>query len=79
MLPRLVTGYSSVEVTLGRYAAYAIVSATAMAWAWRRTRPHLRPSVLGAALLLGWLGNSVYYLLDAHPTFLAEVAVASSA
>ncbi|MCM5681869.1 DMT family transporter [Schlegelella sp. S2-27] len=63
VLPRLVTGYSSVEVTLGRYAAYAVVSVTAMAWAWQRTRPHLRPTVLGAALLLGWLGNSVYYLL----------------
>ena len=63
VLPRLVTGYGSVEVTLGRYAAYAIVSAIAMAWAWRRARPQLRPAVLGAALLLGWLGNSVYYLL----------------
>lgn len=63
VLPRLVTAYGSFEVTLGRYAVYAAVSAAAMAWAWRRARPHLRPAVLAAALLLGWLGNSLYYLL----------------
>ena len=63
VLPRLVPAYSSIEVTLGRYGAYAAVSALALAWTWRRARPHLRPQVLVAALLLGWLGNSLYYLM----------------
>lgn len=63
VLPRLVPAYTGLEVTLARYAAYAVLAAGAMAWAWRTTRAHLNPRVLAAALVLGWLGNSVYFLL----------------
>lgn len=63
VLPRLVPAYSGVEVTLGRYAAYALVALAGLLATWRRSRAHLTPRVLAAAVLLGWLGNSVYYLL----------------
>ena len=63
VLPRVVDAYSGVEVTFGRYAAYALVAALAIGWTWRSTRPHLRPRVVAASIGLGLLGNSVYYLL----------------
>ncbi len=63
VLPRVVDAYSGVEVTFGRYAAYAFVAALAIGWTWRSTRPHLTPRVVGASIGLGLLGNSVYYLL----------------
>ena len=75
VLPRLVDAYGSVEVTLGRYAAYAAISVAGMAWAWRRARPHLQPRVLAAALLLGWLGNSLYYLLVVYAVRWAGTAL----
>ena len=75
VLPRLVDAYGSIEVTLGRYAAYAVLSLAGMAWAWHRARPHLRPGVLWAALLLGWLGNSLYYLLIVYAVRWAGTAL----
>lgn len=63
VLPRWVPAYSGLEVTLARYGVYAVLAAGAMAWAWRLTRAHLSPRVLVAALVLGWLGNSIYFLL----------------
>ena len=63
VLPRVIDAYTGVEVTLGRYAAYALVAVVAMAWSWRSARPCLTPRVIAASIGLGWLGNSVYYLL----------------
>ncbi|WP_395139611.1 DMT family transporter [Schlegelella aquatica] len=63
VLPRLVPAYTGMEVTVGRYLAYGAIAVAAMAWSWRTTRAHLRPRVWLAALALGWLGNSLYYLL----------------
>ena len=75
VLPRLVDAYGGVEVTLGRYAAYAAISVAGLAWAWRRARAHLQPRVLAAALLLGWLGNSLYYLLVVYAVRWAGTAL----
>lgn len=63
VLPRIVDAYSGMEVTLGRYAAYAVVAVAALAWSWRSARSHLSPRVIAASIGLGWLGNSIYYLL----------------
>ncbi|AKJ32164.1 DMT family transporter [Caldimonas brevitalea] len=63
VLPRAVDAYSGLEVSFGRYAAYAALSIGALAWGWRDIRVHLTPRRVGAALMLGWVGNSLYYLL----------------
>ncbi|MGE0497435.1 MAG: DMT family transporter [Ramlibacter sp.] len=60
--PRMVTGYSSVDLTAGRFAAYGLVALLVMLAGWRsRRRPTARQAL--AALGMSLLGFSGYYLL----------------
>ncbi|MGH6637594.1 MAG: DMT family transporter [Polaromonas sp.] len=55
-------GYSSVDLTAGRYAVYGLVATAVMLLGWRRRRwPTARQA--GAALVMSVLGFSGYYLL----------------
>ncbi len=55
-------GYSSVDLTAGRFAVYGVVAALMMLLGWRSRRlPTLRQA--GAALVMSVLGFSGYYLL----------------
>jgi drug/metabolite transporter (DMT)-like permease len=61
--PRIMgSGYSSVDLTAGRFAAYGAMAAALMLWGWRRRqKPSWRQ--FAAAALLSLLGFIGYYLL----------------
>lgn len=60
--PRMVPGFSSVDLTAGRFAAYGAVAAGVMLWGWRtRQLPTARQAL--AALGMSVLGFTGYYLL----------------
>ena len=59
--PRMVPGFSSVDLTAGRFAAYGAVAAALMLLGARTRRPTARQDF--AALWLSVLGFSGYYLL----------------
>jgi drug/metabolite transporter (DMT)-like permease len=60
--PRMVRGYSAVDLTAGRFLAYGAVAAVLMLWSLRR-RPLPTPSQALAAAGMSILGFSGYYLL----------------
>jgi drug/metabolite transporter (DMT)-like permease len=62
MLPMGVGGYSSIDLTAGRFAVYGLVAAVVMLAGWRYRRlPTLRQAL--AAVLMSVLGFTGYYLL----------------
>jgi len=60
--PRMVSGYSAVDLTAGRFLSYGAVAALLVLWALRRRSLPTRSQAL-AALGLSVLGFSGYYLL----------------
>ena len=60
--PRMVDGYSAVDLTAGRFLAYGAVAAVLMLWS-LRTRPLPTPGQAMAATGMSVLGFSGYYLL----------------
>lgn len=61
-MPRMVDGYSAVDLATGRFAAYGVLAGVIMLLSWRSRRwPTWRQA--GAALALSGLGFSGYYLL----------------
>jgi len=60
--PRMAPGYSSVDLTAGRFAAYGLVAAGVML-AGRRSRRLPTPRQAVAALAMSLLGFTAYYLL----------------
>lgn len=58
--PRMVTGFSSVDLTAGRFVAYGLVAAAVWAWL-RRPLPTAQQALAAAGLSL--LGFTGYYLL----------------
>lgn len=62
VMPRMVDGYSAVDLATGRFAAYGVLAGVIMLLSWRSRRwPTWRQA--GAALALSGLGFSGYYLL----------------
>jgi drug/metabolite transporter (DMT)-like permease len=62
MLDTAPGGYSSIDLTAGRFAVYGLLAAVVMLTGWRSRRlPTLRQA--GAALVMSVLGFSGYYLL----------------
>jgi drug/metabolite transporter (DMT)-like permease len=62
MLPMGVGGYSSIDLTAGRFAVYGLVAAVVMLAGWRYRRlPTFRQAL--AAVLMSVLGFTGYYLL----------------
>ena len=60
--PRMLPGFSAVDVAAGRFVAYGLVAGAAMAFAWgRRSGP--TPRQAAAAVGLSLLGFTAYYLL----------------
>jgi len=61
-IPKLLDGFSSIEVTLGRYAFYGMFSLGLLALRWKQLRL-VTPRIWGIALLYALAGNVGYYLL----------------
>ena len=59
--PRMVSGFSAVDLTAGRFASYGLISIALVLALWQRRRPTW--SQAGAALGMSLLGFTAYYLL----------------
>lgn len=77
LAPELVDGFTPLQLTIGRYIAYGVISAALIAPRWARLRRHLGP---GEWLILGWLalsGNTIYYVLLAAAVQIGGIAMTS--
>lgn len=77
LAPELVDGFSPLQLTIGRYIAYGIISASLIAPRWAKLRHEL-----GARewLMLAWLalaGNTFYYVLLAAAVQIGGISMAS--
>lgn len=77
LAPELVDGFSPLQLTIGRYIAYGVISAGLIAPRWAALRRNLRR---GEWLMLAWLalaGNTFYYVLLAAAVQIGGIAMTS--
>lgn len=75
--PELAAGFSSLQLSAGRYLAYGLVAAVLIAPSWRRLARQLTRREWGALCWLSLCGNIVYYLFLATAVRAGGVAMAS--
>ncbi|GAB3628596.1 multidrug DMT transporter permease [Pandoraea terrae] len=77
LAPRLLPGYSPLELSAARYVLYGLVSLLLLAPLWPRLRGKVTGSDWKALFRLSLVGNLVYYLFLAASVQLAGIAPAS--
>ena len=77
LTPELTRGFSSLQLSAGRYLAYGAISALLLARSWRRVRERLSVREWRALVWLSLAGNIVYYVLLAQAVQRGGVAMAS--
>ncbi|MEP9360194.1 DMT family transporter [Sphingomonas sp. KR3-1] len=77
LAPEFARAFSPLELTIGRYLAYGLLSAALLAPRWRRVFAHLHAAEWRALLWLGLAGNTLYYVLLASAVQLGGAAMTS--
>ncbi|MCI3180540.1 EamA family transporter [Caulobacter sp. CCUG 60055] len=77
LAPKLLAGFSPLQMTAGRYLAYGLASAVLIAPAWRSVAGRVTRADWLALTWLSLAGNIVYYLFLAASVQIAGVAPAS--
>ncbi|QNA88250.1 DMT family transporter [Massilia sp. Dwa41.01b] len=77
LTPELASGFTSLQLSAGRYLAYGLIAAVLIAPAWKRLAPSLGWREWRALIWLSLAGNIVYYVLLAAAVQLGGVALAS--
>ncbi|NYT41832.1 DMT family transporter [Sphingomonas sp. R-74633] len=75
LAPELARAFGPLELTIGRYLAYGLLSAALLAPRWRSVVAHLAASEWRALIWLSLAGNTVYYLLLASAVQLGGAAM----
>ncbi|MDG2523719.1 DMT family transporter [Caulobacter segnis] len=75
--PKMLTGFSPVELSAGRYLAYGLASLLLIAPLWRRLAPRVTRADWKALFWLSLAGNIVYFLFLVVAIQKAGIAVAS--
>lgn len=77
LAPELISNFSPLEITIGRYLAYGVIAAALIAPRLRRLCKHITPRDW---LTLAWLalaGNTLYYILLSSAVQLSGIALTS--
>jgi len=77
LAPRVLQGFSPLQVSAGRYLAYGLVSLVLLPGAWKELRPKIRRDDVVTLLWLSAIGNLFYFVLVTAAVQLAGVAPAS--
>ncbi|AJC22189.1 multidrug DMT transporter permease [Pandoraea pulmonicola] len=77
LAPRLLPGFSPLELSAARYVLYGVVSAALLAPLWARLRHSVTTNDWRALFRLSLVGNLVYYLFVAGSVQMAGIAPAS--
>lgn len=77
LAPELVPGFSPLELTIGRYLAYGVISVVLIVPRWRALRPRIGRSEWLALAWLSLAGNSLYYVLLSSAVQLGGIALTS--
>lgn len=77
LAPELAPGFSSIQLSAGRYLAYGLVAAILIVPAWTRLRRSLGWPAWRALVMLSLTGNIIYYICLAKAVQLGGVAMAS--
>ena len=77
LAPRLLPGFSPLELSAARYVLYGVVSVVLIAPIWARLRHNITRSDWRALFQLSLVGNLIYYLFVAASVQMAGIAPAS--
>jgi len=77
LAPELATGYSPLQLAVGRYLAYGLFAVALIAPQWRQLRAQLRWRDWRTLLWLSAVGNVLYYILLAQAVRSGGVAMTS--
>jgi drug/metabolite transporter (DMT)-like permease len=75
LAPELARAFGPLELTIGRYLAYGLLSAALIAPRWRSVVAHLHAPEWRALAWLGLAGNTLYYVLLASAVQLGGAAI----
>jgi drug/metabolite transporter (DMT)-like permease len=77
LAPELLSAFNPVEMTVGRYVAYGLISAVLIAPRWRMVRSHLTRADWMTLAWLSLAGNTLYYILLSGAVQLGGIAMTS--
>jgi drug/metabolite transporter (DMT)-like permease len=77
LAPELAGTFSPLQLTIGRYLAYGLISAALLAPRWRLLRPHIGWREWRALAWLSLAGNTLYYILLSGAVQMGGIAMTS--
>ena len=77
LAPELVAGFTPLQLTIGRYAAYGALSAVLIAPRWRAVRAQITRREWAKLMVLAFTGNTLYYVLLAAAVQTGGIAMTS--
>lgn len=77
LAPELARAFTPLQLAIGRYLSYGLISAVLIAPRWRRIAAALTPRDWGALAWLALLGNTLYYVLLATAVQMGGIAMTS--
>jgi len=77
LAPELVAGFSPLQLTIGRYIAYGVISAMLIAPRWAKLRRDLGPAQWLTLSCLALAGNTLYYVLLAAAVQIGGISMTS--
>ena len=77
LAPELVRAFSGLQLTIGRYLAYGLLSLTLIGPRWRVLIPRTTPGQWRALAWLAFVGNTLYYILLSNAVRAGGIAMTS--
>ncbi len=77
LAPRVLSGYSPLQLSAARYLVYGVISSLFIASRWRRIRNHITLTDIRILVRLSLLGNIVYYIFLVTAVRMAGIASTS--
>jgi drug/metabolite transporter (DMT)-like permease len=77
LAPKLVSAFSPLQLTIGRYLCFGLLSAVLIAPRWRELVRHLKRSEWQALAWLALAGNTLYYIFLSNAVQIGGIAMTS--